>query len=371
MDVQENNMKRDVWCILGLPFDAVNMREAIDTLYRSIKNNSPCFISTPNLNFLIESQKDIDFRNSVINSNLSVVDGKPLVWISRLLRIPIPERVAGSDLIEKLIENKAGYEPLNIFFFGGEEGVSEIACEYLKKSTSGLKCVGNLNPGFGSIDDMSSEEIIDQINQSHADFIIVSLGAKKGQAWIEKNIKKINAPAISHLGAVVNFIAGTVNRSPKFMQKIGLEWLWRIKEEPQLWKRYFHDGLSFINLLVNRVIPLFIIISFFEKKRKKHESILNFSNDNDLINIELYGYWGAKNIDEINKSFENILNSNYSKVIEVHIEKNSYLDAALIAKILLLKNKLSVNNRELIVKSKSKLVAKIFKYNCCEYLLSQ
>ena len=169
---------------------------------------------------------------------MSVADGKPIVWLARLLNIPIPERVAGSDLIEELIKNRTEHKILKVFFFGGEDGIAEAACEKLNSYNTGLKCVGSFNPGFGSIADMSSSEIIDQINQSNADFIIVSLGAKKGQAWIEKNRKNLNAPIISHLGAVVNFIAGTVSRSPKILQKSGLEWLWRIKEEPMLWKRY-------------------------------------------------------------------------------------------------------------------------------------
>lgn len=365
---KDNNMKRNVCCILGLPFDVVTMSGAIDILYHSVKNESSCFISTPNLNFLIESQSDIGFRKSVINSDLSVVDGKPLVWLSRLLKIPVSERVAGADLVEELIENKARYKPLNVFFFGGEQGVSEIACEKLKNDVSGLKCVGNLNPGFGSIEDMSSDEIINKINKSGADFIIVSLGAKKGQTWIEKNRKKINAPAISHLGAVVNFIAGTVNRSPKIMQKIGLEWLWRIKEEPLLWKRYFNDALSFAGLLIFRALPLFLLNHIF-KKNKENKSRLKIYNSSNLVNVELSGYWGSENIAEINQKFESILNSYTEEVIEVVFKKDAYIDSALMAKILLFNNMLCNDNRTLIIKTESKLMAKIFRYNCCEYLL--
>ena len=230
-----NIFKRDVWCILGLPFDAVNMDCVIDILHTSVTNKTSCFISTPNLNFLVASQTENEFRNSVINSDLSVVDGKPIVWIARLLNIPIPERVAGASLIEELIKNKTKHKILKVFFFGGEEGIAEIACEKLSSHNVGLECVGSLNPGFGSIENMSADENIDQINQSNADFVIVSIGAKKGQDWIEKNRNKLNAPIISNLGAVVNFIAGTVNRSPKILQNIGLEWLWRIKEERSLW----------------------------------------------------------------------------------------------------------------------------------------
>lgn len=360
----DKSIARNVWCILGLPFDSINMKGAIDKVHASAINKTPCFISTPNLNFLIECQKDSEFRNSVINSDLSVVDGKPLVWMARLLNIPISERVAGSNLIEELIENKAGYKPLKIFFFGGEEGVGEIACKKLNASASGLRCVGNLNPGFGSIEEMSSGKIIDQINQSDADFIIVSLGAKKGQAWIEKNRKFLNAPIISHLGAVVNFIAGTVNRSPKFIQKIGLEWLWRIKEEPALWKRYFFDGVLFILLFIFKVIPLTFLIRFRNKTKNIKPKI--FQNGN-ILNIELDGYCDSIKYIEIDQAINELYN--FSGNVEITLKKDSYVDLVFIARLQLLKNKLSLNDSELHIISKSRYSTKLFHYSCCDYLL--
>ena len=367
----DNSMARDVWCIQGLPFDSINMNKAIKKVQVAAENNTPCFISTPNLNFLIESQNDNSFRDSVINSDLSIVDGKPLVWIARLLSIPIHERVAGSDLIEELIKNKAKHRAIKVFFFGGEDGIAEIACKKLSCHDVGLQCVGSFNPGFGSIEDMSSREIINQINQSDADFIVVSLGAKKGQAWIEKNRKNLNTPIISHLGAVVNFIAGTLNRSPKILQKLGLEWLWRIKEEPMLWKRYFNDGISFFNLFIFKVLPLFIIIQFVANKRKINKSSIETSNKNNVINIELCGYWGNDNITELNNAFQNVTNKCAENVVNVFIKNGAYIDAAVMAKFLILKNVLLKNNRKLIINTESKLIVKIFRYNCCEHLLQQ
>jgi N-acetylglucosaminyldiphosphoundecaprenol N-acetyl-beta-D-mannosaminyltransferase len=368
MQYRNHLNKRNIWCILGLPFDALDMNSVIEKLHTAAINKTSCFISTPNLNFLVASHKTSEFKNSVINSDLNVVDGKPLIWVARLLNIPMPERVAGSNLIEELIENKNNNPPLKVFFFGGESNVAEIACNKLNAVNSGLKCVGSFNPGFGSIDEMSSKEVINKINQSNSDFVIVSLGAKKGQAWIERNRKDLDAPIISHLGAVINFIAGTIKRSPKLMQKLGLEWLWRIKEDPLLWKRYFFDGFSFIGLLLTRVLPLLVLINLFEKKMKKSESRLNVYEDNDSTCFELKGYWGDGNIDKINLSFESVLNST-TKLVNLNIEINSYIDAALIAKLLLLKNILADSNRVMIVKTKSRLVGKILKYNCCEYLL--
>ena len=325
-----NYFERDEWCILGLPFDSINMDCVIDKIHSSVLDKTSFFISTPNLNFVIACQSNDEFRDSVINSDLSVVDGKPLVWIARLLSIPIPERVAGSDLIEELIKNKAKHRAIKVFFFGGEDGIAEFACKKLNSDEVGLQCVGSLNPGFGSIEDMSSKKIINQVNQSDADFIVVSLGAKKGQAWIENNRKNLDASIISHLGAVVNFIAGTVNRSPKILQKLGFEWLWRIKEEPMLWRRYFNDGISFFNLLIFKVLPLFIIIQFVENKRKINKPSIETSNKNDVINIELCGYWGNDNIAELNNEFQNVTNQYTENIVEINIKKDSYIDAAVI-----------------------------------------
>ena len=363
------NFDRDVWCILGLPFDALSMDCVIDKLHLAVTNKTPCFLSTPNLNFLIESQNDSVFKNSVINSELSVPDGKPIIWLARLFNIPIPERVAGSDLVEALIKNRSENKILKIFFFGGEAGIAELACEKLNVDKTGLQCVGNLNPGFGSIDDMSTEGIIKQINKCNADFVIVSLGAKKGQAWIEKNRNKLNAPIISHLGAVVNFIAGTVTRSPKALQNLGLEWLWRIKEEPLLWKRYFNDATSFFYLFIFRVLPLFIIIKIVKKKHLNNKHSLEITEANDVKNIELGGSWVRDNIDEINKLFKNVIEQKTKKTVSIFIKKGSYVDSALIAKILILKSCLSNRNRKLVINTESKLITKIFRYNCCEYLL--
>jgi len=253
-----DKFNRNVWWVLGLPFDAVTMDETIELIHNAVRTREKCFISTPNLNFLIASQKDSDFRNSVINSDLSVADGKPIIWLAKLLNAPLPERVAGSDIIERLIENREGNKPIKVFFFGGQKGIAQLACEKLNIQNQGLRCVGFYNPGFGTVDEMSSSEIIEEINQSDADFVIVSLGAKKGQAWIEENKDKLEAPVISHLGAVVNFIAGTVNRAPKIFQKLGLEWVWRIKEEPGLWKRYFMDGIGFIKLIILHLLRLIL-----------------------------------------------------------------------------------------------------------------
>lgn len=243
--------------ILGLPFDAISLAEAVQTVRNAARQRTPLFISTPNLNFLIASQKDPAFRDSVIHSDLSLADGMPILWLAKLLKVPIRERVAGSTLFEQLRYSPLQPEdrPLRVYFFGGPDGVAEKAANAINQDSTSMQCVGYCSPGFGSLDDISTPDLLARINASEADFVVVSLGAKKGQAWIERNRAHLQAPVISHLGAVVNFVAGNVQRAPVWMQRVGLEWVWRIKEEPSLWSRYLNDGVSLLYITVTQVIP--------------------------------------------------------------------------------------------------------------------
>lgn len=259
--------------ILGLPFDAVSLSEAVQIVRNAARQRTPLFISTPNLNFLIASQKDPAFRDSVIHSDLSLADGMPILWLAKLLKVPIRERVAGSTLFEQLRYSPLQPEdrPLRVYFFGGPDGVAEKAANAINQDRTSMQCVGYCAPGFGSLDDISTPALLAHINASEADFVVVSLGAQKGQAWIERNRPQLAAPIISHLGAVVNFVAGNVQRAPVWMQRVGLEWVWRIKEEPSLWKRYFNDGVDLLHITITQVIPAALARPRSQRQNDKHE----------------------------------------------------------------------------------------------------
>ena len=250
-------MTTPVICLFGLPFDVVTMDETVRRVREAARTRQRLFLSTPNLNFLIGCVHNAAFRQSVIDSDMSVADGMPLVWMSRLLGVPLPERVTGSGLFERLRTDPLppGEAPLKVYFFGGPPGAAEAASQNLNDKAGGLICVGHESPGFGSVEDMSTPDVLARINASGADFLVVALGAVKGQAWIQHNRTRLRVPVISHLGAVVNFAAGTVNRAPAWMQKTGLEWLWRIKEEPTLWRRYWHDGKALLSLVFGQLLP--------------------------------------------------------------------------------------------------------------------
>jgi len=286
---------RNVVCIGGLPFDVVGMPAAVDRIYSVVAARKSFFLSTPNLNFLMTAMQDASFRDSVIHSELSVVDGMPLVWMARLLGFPITERVAGASLFNTLWHGGASAKDkptISVYFFGGPPGVAELAGRMIDSSTGNMRCAGYFCPGFGSIEEMSSPAIIDAINASGADFLVVSLGAKKGQAWIELNRDRITVPVLSHLGAVVNFVAGTVNRAPVFWQNNGLEWLWRIKEERSLLTRYLGDGLGMLRFLFQRVIPYAIWLRT-AYRLKACDGTVRLVQEGDVVRFELSGDLGC------------------------------------------------------------------------------
>ena len=128
------------------------------------------------------SSKDADFRDSVIHSDIVIADGTPIVWMAKILGIPVRERVAGSTLFEAL--GQEWRRKMTVYFFGGPDGVAAEANKRINEKSTGLKCVGYHSPGFGDVTQMSEESIIQSINATSADFLVVALGAKKGQEWI-------------------------------------------------------------------------------------------------------------------------------------------------------------------------------------------
>lgn len=289
------DFSRRVYCVLGLPFDAVDTEQTVALLLACADDGERCFFSTPNLNFLIASLQDPAFRDSVMRSSLSLADGMPVVWLARLLGLPVTTRVAGSTVFEQLRAQQA--MPLKVYFFGGPDGVAQQASDVLNAGAGGMRCVGAYSPGFGTLADMSTASITDHINASDADLLVVALGAKRGQAWIEHNLAALDTPLVSHLGAVVNFVAGTVSRAPAGVGRFGLEWLWRIKEEPTLWRRYWSDGVALLRLLAASAVPA--ALDARRVRAARATPVLQERADRQHYTITLGGAWHDAALDEL------------------------------------------------------------------------
>lgn len=361
----EVDFDRPVYCILGLPFDATDLAGAILRVRDAAARRKPCFISTPNVNWIIACRADSQFRASVSNSDLSLADGMPLIWTARLLGIPVRRRVAGSDMFNELRRQAA--PALAVFFFGGEEGVAETACMKLRVERRGLTCVGSDYPGFGSVEAMSSEETIGKINSSAADFVVVSLGARKGQAWIERNRARLSAPVICHLGAVVSFVAGDLRRAPDWMQRGGLEWLWRIIAEPKLWRRYGADGMVLSGLILNRVLPYaWYLARSIPDATALASAAVEARNDGHTAVLRLRGAWARQNLGPLRESFATAALA--AKDVRLEMEGVTYVDSAVVGLLMLLHGHQMRAGRQMRIASPSAAVRRVLKYCCAEYL---
>ena len=267
-----DDFSRRVYCILGIPVDATTMDDLHLQICEASITRERLFISTPNLNFVMLSQRDQQFRRSLLESDVCPADGIGVTLICKLLGIPIASRVAGSDIPAALQASPPRHlaRPLTVAFMGGDPGVGTRACEALKRGPNNrLKCVAAIDPGMMTPEKMCDPALAAEINATGADFLIVALGARRGQTWLLTHLQSLTVPIISHLGATLNFLAGTVKRAPHLVQCLGLEWLWRIKEEPHLLPRYLSDGRAVLGLLFIRILPL---ACWLRWNRVDHES---------------------------------------------------------------------------------------------------
>jgi N-acetylglucosaminyldiphosphoundecaprenol N-acetyl-beta-D-mannosaminyltransferase len=328
------DFSRNVCCLFGLPFDVIALEEAVERVHSAARTGERCFISTPNMNFVVAARSDPEFRDSVIRSDLSLVDGMPLVWTGRAMGIPFPERLAGASLFERLRKTRVD-PPLKAYLFGGDAGVAERAAAVLNKENGGVRCVGYASPGYGSVESMSAPAVIEDINSSGADFLLVALGARKGQAWIERNLPRLRPPVVCHLGAVINFIAGTAPRAPGWLQVSGFEWLWRIAVEPPLWRRYAGDGRKALGLYLDKVVPGLIVHHLDRWTAGAARASLSVQETGTEIVIALKGAWPSTSLSPLRNALN--CHAETAKRLRVDLREARFVDAALIALILLVR----------------------------------
>jgi len=246
----------EVW-ISGVKVNRVTMEDSINLLEKFIFNRENHQVCVPNAWTTVLMQKDREFREINNSSSLAIPDGMPLVWASRLYGKPIQERVSGPDLFQKFIE-VASCKKYKFFFLGSSPDILEKLSSKLKKKYPGLKIAGTYAPPFSkSFSEEEDKKMIDMINMAKPDILWVGLTAPKQEKWIGKNINHLKVPVSIGVGAAFDFIAGKVKRAPKWMQKAGLEWFYRLYQEPKrLWKRYIIGNTLFIWLVIKELIKI-------------------------------------------------------------------------------------------------------------------
>ena len=366
-DVRDGNLSREVYSILGTPVDVIELDSVLQRIEAAASATSPFFLSTPNLNFLVQALTNSDFRESLLQSDLCPPDGMPIVWLGRLLGVPIKNRVAGADILNALKFVGRSEHNLKLFFFGGACGIASAAARAFNASANGCRCVGWLYPGFCSVDELSKDTIVETINSSGAEFLVVSLGAKKGQSWLVRNAGKLRIPIRAHLGAWVNFEAGAVKRAPVIMRNLGLEWLWRIKEEPRLWKRYWHDALILLQLLCLQVLPLVVYRIIAQSKPRPQFSIDIMSLGEEEFRVKISGAATQHNIKEIIRRCSVAASARRQVVID--LSDTRAIDARFLGFLFMLRNSVGRHGAKVRLVGLSRSVQRQFRLNGVEFLL--
>jgi N-acetylglucosaminyldiphosphoundecaprenol N-acetyl-beta-D-mannosaminyltransferase len=246
-------MGRERINIGGINIDNVSMAEALNAIEEFIARREPCYITSPNVDILIRYRRDREFARYYDQDALCLADGVPIMWAAKFLGTPLKEKISGSDLVPKVCElaNRKGYK---IFFMGGRPGAADAAKAKLQETLKDIQIVGTYSPPFGFERDAAElQKIADMIKAAKPDILFVGLGAPKQELWIKRYHQEVGVPVSMGVGVTFEFIAGIVKRAPRWMQKVGLEWFWRLCMEPgRLWRRYLIDDTQFFGIILQQ-----------------------------------------------------------------------------------------------------------------------
>jgi len=240
-----------VW-VWGLPLLPVTLEQSLDLIDKLIERREPSYIITPNLNYVMLTERRPELAAVNAGAAFMLADGMPLVKQSRRMGTPLPCRVTGSDLIWKLFE-RAGQRGYRIYLLGGEPGVADEAARRMTAKHPDLVIAGIESPPFRPLTPDEQQQQRDRIRAARPDILIVSFGQPKGELWVAEHCAKLGVPFNIQLGASIDFVAGRVYRAPRWVQKIGMEWFFRMAQEPRrLAGRYIRNGWFLIRKRVSR-----------------------------------------------------------------------------------------------------------------------
>lgn len=247
--------RSDAVSIAGVEIDNLTFDETLCRLDQRVQEKMPCFVVTPNVDHIVQLQSDCRLRAAYRDAAFVVCDGMPVLWASKLISNPLPERIAGSDLFVALCE-KASQNGHRVFFLGGRPGAADLAAAVLTKKFPGLIVAGTACPDFGfEHDEFVNNRLIETVIEAKADYLFVGLGAPKQELWLHQHHAACGVPVSVGVGVSFEFVGGLVPRAPLWMQKMGLEWFHRLCSEPRrLWRRYLVRDPKFAFLVVKQLL---------------------------------------------------------------------------------------------------------------------
>lgn len=233
-------------CVVGdVLFDRFTSDDTLTRIDQLIAARTPTYFITANVNYLMLCEQHPELKAVNDAAAFILADGMPIVWRSWLTGKPIPERVAGADLIYA-IAAQAAAKGHRLFLLGAESHIALLAAQNLRRLNPGLQIVGVESPPFRPLSETEEEELICRVRESNADLLLVALGQPHGEMWLHRNRQRLGVPVSVQLGGSFNFVAGSVRRCPQWIANLSCEWLWRVACEPAKLARRYRENIGFV-----------------------------------------------------------------------------------------------------------------------------
>lgn len=237
--------------VLGIDVFSVRMAQLLNICEEHIDSKKALLLGVVNVAKLVNCRKNIELQRSLTEADIVLADGLPIIWLSRMLGDPLPERVTGIDIMYELLK-EANKKHYRVYFLGAQPEVLQTMIKTIQKDYPGIAIAGYRD---GYFDKDEEQDVAKNIKDSHADILFVGISSPKKENFLKNWLNFIDAPICHGVGGSFDILAGVTNRAPIWMQKCGLEWLYRLIQEPRrMWKRYLITNMIFIKLCFEAVL---------------------------------------------------------------------------------------------------------------------
>lgn len=236
--------------LAGTTLHKMRMTDVLAVCEESIRTRCPILIGVVNVAKLVKARHDLQLRQSLEEATLTVADGAPIVWLSRWCGCPLPERVAGIDIMSALLvlADRQGY---GVYFLGAQQDVVEQVAEHVRRQYPGVRIAGCRNGYFSAAEEA---EVAEAIRASRADILLVAVPTPKKENFLHQWRAVMDVPVCHGVGGSFDVVVGVTKRAPLWMQRAGMEWFYRVLQEPRrMWKRYLVTNTAFLALALKEI----------------------------------------------------------------------------------------------------------------------
>jgi N-acetylglucosaminyldiphosphoundecaprenol N-acetyl-beta-D-mannosaminyltransferase len=351
---ERSRQGRQPIALMGIAFDNLTLRETLARIEAMVLSRRSHYVVTANVDFLAQARHDLQLQHILLNAPLVLCDGTPLVWASRLFGNPLPERVAGADVVPALIR-MAARKHYRVFFLGATEQANTQAIAKLLAQFPDL-AISHHSPPFRPLFELDNAEIIRRIREAKPDLLFVAFGCPKAEKWMAMHYAELGVPVAIGVGGTIDFLAGRLKRAPLWMQRGGVEWLHRLGQEPRrLFKRYAADlwyfGAAVLRQLWTMKLPV------CARPAQTRTSVIQ--SERTWQRVEAASRLDKASLERDAARWKNIARAERHCLLD--LGETKVLDSTGVAVLVHLKKQLGLSGRQLILLSPSSAVRRALK----------